>query len=64
MDINSNRTLRRRLWVETATAAVTGILCAITPIWPDWIEGIFWLGPRPAQRLGGMDDRRRTCSSQ
>jgi len=31
-------TLRRRFWVEVAAASVAGILCVITPVWPDWIE--------------------------
>jgi hypothetical protein len=53
VDINSNRTLRRRFWAETATAAVTGILCAITPIWPDWIEGIS--GWDPDQHNGSVE---------
>lgn len=32
--------LRLLFWVETGLAAITGILCVITPIWPDWIEAV------------------------
>lgn len=34
------KNLRRRFWVETVLASAAGILCLITPIWPDWIEMI------------------------
>jgi hypothetical protein len=37
--------LPRRFWVVALLAAVTGALCALTLIWPDWIEGFFGLDP-------------------
>ena len=38
MEASVTTNFRRRFWVEVAAASVAGILCAITPIWPDWIE--------------------------
>ena len=38
MEVSVTTNLRRRFWVEVAAASVAGILCVITPIWPDWIE--------------------------
>ncbi len=33
----SNKRLRRRFWVETPLAALTGVLFVLTLIRPDWI---------------------------
>jgi hypothetical protein len=33
--------LRRRFWLETGIALVTGILFVITLAWNDWIELVF-----------------------
>jgi hypothetical protein len=32
--------LWRRFWLETVVAAISGSLCLITPLWPDWIESV------------------------
>jgi hypothetical protein len=45
--------LRRRFWVETVLASVAGVLCVITPIWPDWIEAIS--GWDPDQHNGSAE---------
>ena len=45
--------LRRRFWVETVLASLTGALCVITPIWPDWIEAIS--GWDPDQHSGSVE---------
>jgi hypothetical protein len=33
-------TLRVRFWIEAGLAAATGLMAAITPFFPDWIEFI------------------------
>jgi hypothetical protein len=38
MEVRMKKNFRRRFWVETVLASIVGILCVITPIWPDWIE--------------------------
>ncbi len=48
-----NRRFRRRFWLETGLAAVTGLLCVITPVWPDWIEAIS--GWDPDQHNGTVE---------
>jgi uncharacterized membrane protein YhaH (DUF805 family) len=53
MNGSAKRKLRPRFWMETLLAAITGILCAITPIWPDWIEAIS--GWDPDQHNGSME---------
>jgi hypothetical protein len=40
VEVSLKYNLRRRFWVEAALASAAGILCLITPIWPDWIEVI------------------------
>ena len=45
--------LRRRFWVEAGLASVAGILCLITPIWPDWIEIVS--GWDPDQHDGSVE---------
>jgi len=35
------RALRFRFWLEIGMATFTGILFAITLVWPDWIEMVF-----------------------
>ncbi len=37
--------LRRRFWVETALALVTGILFLLTLVWKDWIERVVNVDP-------------------
>ena len=37
--------LRRRFWLETGMALVTGILFVVTLVWYDWIEIIFNVDP-------------------
>ena len=37
--------LRRRFWVETATASVCAALCLLTILWNDWIEIVFQVDP-------------------
>jgi hypothetical protein len=37
--------LRRRFWLETAIAIVTGILFVITLVRNDWIEIVFGVDP-------------------
>jgi hypothetical protein len=37
--------LRRRFWLETAMAIVTGILSVITLVRNDWIEIVFRVDP-------------------
>jgi hypothetical protein len=38
-----------RFWVAAILACVTGALCVITPIWPEWIEKVFDGGDGPLQ---------------
>jgi hypothetical protein len=47
------RSLRSVFWVETGLAALTGLLCVITPFWPDWIEAIS--GWDPDQHDGSVE---------
>ena len=49
----SKKKLRRQFWVETVVGAVTGILCVVTPIWPDWIEALS--GWDPDQHDGSVE---------
>ena len=37
--------LRKRFWIESAMAGVTGLLSAATVAWHDWIEIIFGVDP-------------------
>ena len=37
--------LRRRFWLETAVAIVTGIVFVITLVRNDWIEIVFGVNP-------------------
>ncbi|MFF7946263.1 ABC transporter permease [Streptomyces griseorubiginosus] len=39
------RNVRMRAWIETAAAAISGILFVITLIWRDWIERVFGVDP-------------------
>ena len=39
------KALRRRFWLETGIALVTGIVFLITSVWHDWIEIIFNIDP-------------------
>jgi hypothetical protein len=45
MEVGVKMNLRRRFWAEAALASAAGILCLITPIWPDWIEFLFGWDP-------------------
>ena len=47
------RRLRPIFWIETCLAALTGLLCVITPFWPDWIEAIS--GWDPDQHDGSVE---------
>jgi hypothetical protein len=47
------RNFRRRFWIEAGAASITGLLCIITPIWPDWIEIIS--GWDPDQHDGSVE---------
>lgn len=40
-----NTPLRRRFWVETSAAMMTGLLLVITLIWRNWIELILRIDP-------------------
>lgn len=45
------KAFRRRFWLETGMAIVTGILFVITLVWHDWIEIIFNVDPDQASGL-------------
>jgi hypothetical protein len=37
--------MRRRFWLESASATATAILAVVTAMWPEWIEAIFGADP-------------------
>lgn len=37
--------LPTRFWIEFALGIASGILTALTAVWPDWIERIFGFDP-------------------
>ena len=37
--------LRRRFWLESVLALITGSLAAVTLFWPQWIETVFGVDP-------------------
>lgn len=39
------KALRRRFWLETGVAIITGILFVITLVWHDWVEIVFNVDP-------------------
>jgi hypothetical protein len=39
------KSLSRAFWVEFVAAAASGLLAALTAVWPDWIEGVFGVDP-------------------
>ena len=39
------RTVRRRFWVESVAAVVTGVMLVVTAIWPNWIERLWEVEP-------------------
>jgi hypothetical protein len=39
------RVVRRRLWMESALAAVTSIALIVTLVWPEWIEAVLGVDP-------------------
>jgi len=47
------RRLRAVFWIEAGLATLTGLLCVITPFWPDWIEAIS--GWDPDQHDGSVE---------
>jgi hypothetical protein len=47
------KNFRLRFWVEVGIASITGLLCIITPFWPDWIEAIS--GWDPDQHDGSVE---------
>lgn len=53
MDTSAKRILWRRLWAETVVAAISGSLCLITALWPDWIEAVS--GWDPDQHNGAVE---------
>ena len=53
MDISARQILWRRFWAETVVAVISGILCLITPLWPDWIEAVS--GWDPDQHNGAVE---------
>jgi hypothetical protein len=48
-----NKHLRPRFWINSFLSALSGLLCLITPIWPDWIE--FISGWDPDQHSGAVE---------
>jgi hypothetical protein len=53
LDTSAKRILWRRLWAETVVAAISGSLCLITALWPDWIEAVS--GWDPDQHNGAVE---------
>src|SRR5438874_12959741 len=53
LDNSAKRTLWRRFWAETVVAAISGSLCLITLLWPDWIEAAS--GWDPDQHDGAVE---------
>jgi hypothetical protein len=47
------KNFRVRFRVEVGAASTTGLLCIITPFWPDWIEAIS--GWDPDQHDGSVE---------
>jgi hypothetical protein len=47
------KSFRRRFWIEMVLGSISGILCIITPIWPDWIEIL--IGWDPDQHNGSVE---------
>jgi hypothetical protein len=45
--------VRRRYWIETALACVSGFFFLLTLVWRDWIEEVF--GWDPDQHNGGLE---------
>ncbi len=39
------RDVRRRFWVESGAAVVTGVVLVVTALWPNWIELVFGAEP-------------------
>ena len=39
------RRLSRGFWLEFVVASTTGLLAALTAVWPAWIEGVFGVDP-------------------
>jgi hypothetical protein len=37
--------VRTRFWIETASAALCGVLGLLTLVWGDWIEAVFRVSP-------------------
>lgn len=47
------KNFRRLFWIEIVLASIGGILCVITPFWPDWIEIL--TGWDPDQHDGSVE---------
>ncbi len=47
------RNIRRLFWIETALAAISGLLALVTTIFPDWIELVS--GWDPDQHDGSVE---------
>jgi hypothetical protein len=45
--------VRRRFWLELATATLSGALLLLTLLWRDWIERVF--GVDPDQHSGSLE---------
>jgi len=39
------RPLSAAFWIELLLSIISGILTALTIVWPDWIEGLFEVDP-------------------
>jgi hypothetical protein len=48
-----NKHLPPRFWINSFLASLSGLLCLMTPIWPDWIE--FISGWDPDQHSGAIE---------
>jgi hypothetical protein len=53
VEISVRKNIRLRFWIEAGAAMITGLLCIITPFWPDWIEAIS--GWDPDQHNGSVE---------
>jgi hypothetical protein len=36
---------KRNFWIETALATLSGVFCALTLLWSEWIELLFGIDP-------------------
>jgi hypothetical protein len=47
------RSVRKRFWIESGCAVLSGLLGLLTLVWPDWIEEL--TGWNPDQRGGAAE---------